>query len=168
MPKIIKNLESKLLTEARRQIEELGYGAVTIRSVAAACGVGVGTVYNYYSSKDQLLATYMLEDWNQCVTAINAVSNYSDTPKPVVRCIYDQLLAYAQRHQSIFRDQTALTAFAGFSGNYHRLLRSQIAAPLQKFCESDFSADFTAEALLTWTMAGTDFDVLYPMIQKLL
>ena len=48
MPKIIKNLESKLLEEARRQILEFGYGAVTVRSVAAACGVGVGTVYNYF------------------------------------------------------------------------------------------------------------------------
>ena len=73
MPKIIKNLERILLEEARNQIEASGYSAVTIRSVAAACGVGVGTVYNYYASKDELLAAYMLEDWNACITAINAV-----------------------------------------------------------------------------------------------
>lgn len=50
MPKIIKNLESKLIAEAQKQILAQGYGAVTIRSVANACGVGVGTVYNYFSS----------------------------------------------------------------------------------------------------------------------
>ncbi len=50
MPKIIENLQSKLIEEAKKQIEEAGYGAMTIRSVAKACGVGVGTVYNYFSS----------------------------------------------------------------------------------------------------------------------
>ena len=45
MPKIIENLEDRLIQEARRQIAESGYGATTIRSVAKGCGVGVGTVY---------------------------------------------------------------------------------------------------------------------------
>ena len=46
MPKIIENLESRLLAEAYRQTREAGYSALTIRNVAKACGVGVGTVYN--------------------------------------------------------------------------------------------------------------------------
>ena len=167
MPKIIKNLERKLLEEARRQIETSGYSAVTIRSVAAACGVGVGTVYNYYSSKDDLLAAYMLEDWNDCVTAITAVSNYSDQPRPVVRCIYDRLRDYALRNQAVFRDPGAASAFAGSFSRYHGILRGQLATPLRKFCSSDFAADFLAESLLTWTMAGTEFDALYGMIEKL-
>lgn len=55
MPKIIENLESRLIEEAKKQIEESGYEAVTIRSVARACGVGVGTVYNYFPSKEVLI-----------------------------------------------------------------------------------------------------------------
>ena len=167
MPKIIKDLESRLIEEAKRQIEDAGYGAVTIRSVAKACGVGVGTVYNYFPSKDALLATYMLRDWERCTTAINAVSAYSDGPKAVVRCIYDQLLAFAELHKAIFRDEAAGAAFAGSFSRYHAMLRSQLAFPLRKFCQSDFAAEFIAENLLTWTMAGTDFAVLYGMIEKL-
>ena len=167
MPKIIKNLERKLLEEARHQIEESGYSAVTIRSVAAACGVGVGTVYNYYASKDELLAAYMLEDWNVCITAITAVSNYSDHPRPVILCIYDQLKDYALRNRTIFSDAAAASAFAGISGRYHKVLRSQLATPLRKFCDCDFAAEFLAESMLTWTMAGIDFDELYGMIKKL-
>ncbi len=166
MPKIIKNLESRLIEEANKQIEEAGYAAMTIRSVAKACGVGVGTVYNYFPSKDDLLAAYMLSDWNSCVTAINTVSAYSDSPKPVVRCTYDQLLAYSDRHRAIFQDDAAASAFAGSFSRYHSLLRRQLAAPLRKFCESDFASEFIAEALLTWTMAGKDFDDIYGMIGK--
>ena len=167
MPKIIKDLESRLIEEAKRQIEEAGYGAVTIRSVAKACGVGVGTVYNYFPSKDELLATYMLRDWDRCITAINAVSDYSDAPQGVVRCIFDQLLAFEKMHKAIFRDEAAGAAFSGSFSHYHTMLRDQLAAPLRKFCRSDFAADFIAESLLAWTMAGTEFDALYGMIEKL-
>lgn len=167
MPKIIENLESKLMEEAKKQIEQSGYGSMTIRSVARACGVGVGTVYNYFPSKDALLATYMLSDWNECIAAINAVSQYSDSPTAVVRCTYDQLLAYAGRHQAIFRDEAAASAFAGSFSHYHGLLRSQLAAPVRKFCSSDFASEFIAESLLTWTMAGKSFDEMNGMIAKL-
>ena len=166
MPKIIENLESRLIEEAKKQIEESGYGAMTIRSVAKACGVGVGTVYNYFSSKEELVATHLLEDWKQCITAIRAVSTYSDFPRPVALCIYDQLISFANRHQAIFRDEAAAAGFAGSFGTYHALLRSQLSEPLRKFCSSDFAADFLAEALITWTMAGRSFDEIYGMLEK--
>lgn len=167
MPKIIENLEQKLMDEARRQIEEAGYAAMTIRSVAKACGVGVGTVYNYFASKEDLLARHLLADWTQCIAAIEATGILSDTPCPVVRCIYDQLCSFSQRHRNIFRDEAASSCFSGAFGRYHSILRSQLAQPLRKFCGSDFTAEFIAEALLTWTMAGKTFDKIYGMVQKL-
>ena len=167
MPKIIENLETRLMAEARQQIERSGYAAMTIRSVAQACGVGVGTVYNYFPSKDALLAAYLLSDWKECITAITQTGELSDTPAPVVRCIYEQLLRYARRHQAIFRDEAAAANFAGSFSRYHGLLRSQLAAPLKKFCGSDFPAEFIAESLLTWTMSGKSFDEIYGIIAKL-
>lgn len=167
MPKIIENLERRLLEEARKQIMESGYGSMTIRSVAAACGIGVGTVYHYYPSKDALIAAFMLEDWKQCVETIRVVSADSDSPETVARSIYDQLHQFAAKHQAIIQDETAAAGFAGSFGKYHGLLRDQLSDPLLKFCSSDFSADFIAESLLTWTMAGKDFDELYSIISKL-
>ena len=167
MPKIIKNLETKLIEEAKKQIEEAGYGAMTIRSVAKACGVGVGTVYNYFPSKDALIATYLLEDWNSCILSIRAVSTYSETAEPVLRCIYDQLKAFSSRHTSIFLDETAAAAFTGSFSQYHGLLRSQLAAPVRRFCRDDFTAEFIAEAMLTWIVAGKNFDELSKVLQRI-
>lgn len=167
MPKIIENPEIRLMEEARRQIEEFGYAAMTIRSVAKGCGIGIGTVYNYFPSKDALVAGYMLGDWKACVAAIDECSAQANSPETVVRFIYQQLLAFAIRHRNVFQDEAAATAFSGSFSQYHTLLRSQIAAPLRKFCSDGFSAEFIAESLLTWTMAGKDFDVIYGQLQKL-
>lgn len=167
MPKIIENLENRLIAEAKRQIEQSGYGAMTIRSVAKACGVGVGTVYNYFPSKEDLVATHLLEDWKECITAVQAVSAHSDSPRPVALSIYDQLVSFAGRHRAVFRDDAAAASFAGSFGKYHAMLRAQLSAPLRKYCASDFTADFLAEALLTWTMAGKAFDEIYGMMEKL-
>ena len=157
MPKIIENLEEKLMAEAKRQIEESGYSAVTIRSVAKSCGVGVGTVYNYFPSKEELLAAYLLRDWKECVAAIHESSCQSATPEPVLRSMFDHLLAFSTRHRAIFRDAAAASAFAG----------SQLAAPLRKFCNGDFPAEFIAESLLTWSLSGKSFDQIYAMIEGL-
>ena len=167
MPKIIENLETKLLEEAKRQIRDSGYGAMTIRSVAKGCGVGVGTVYNYFPSKDALVASFMLGDWNRCMDAICAVSTCSDTAMPVLRCMYDQLVHFAKLHQDVFQDEAAAASFAGSFGSYHKLLRSQLAQPLEKFCGNDFTPEFIAEALLTWSMDGKSFDEIWGIISKL-
>ena len=167
MPKIIENLPEKLAEEARRQIIESGYGAMTIRSVAKACGVGVGTVYNYYPSKDALVAQFMLEDWKNCIDAIEQCARTAKGHEPVLWSIYDSLIQFMQRHEMILRDENAAASFSGTSGKYHGLLRSQLAAPLRRFCRDDFTADFVAEAMLTWTVSGRSFDELQNVLNKL-
>ena len=165
MPKIIENLETRLMEEAQRQIESVGYTATTIRSVAKSCGVGVGTVYNYFPSKDALIAAFMLEDWNKCLAAI--VAQASADPRDLCLCIHRQLKEFSLLNQVLFRDQAAVASFSAASARYHGLLRSQLAKPLEPFCGSGFPGEFIAEALLVWTMAGKEFDEIYGMIGKL-
>ena len=167
MPKIIENLKDRLIAEAEKQIEESGYGAVTIRSVAKACGVGVGTVYNYFPSKEALIATHLLDDWKLCVDIIARTAESAADARPVLQCVSQQLVSFADRHQAIFRDEVAAAGFAGSFGQYHSMLRGQLASPLRKFCQDDFTAQFVTESLLTWTMAGRSFDEIYHILKKL-
>ena len=168
MPKIIMNLESRLMEEASKQVRENGYCNTTIRSVANACGVGVGTVYNYFESKESLLSRYLVADWTESITAINAVSTYSDSPMPVLRCIYDQLQVYTERHHVLFQDPDAAASFSNSFNRHRKIVREQLSAPLRKFCEDDFTAEFIAENMLIWTSSHKDFDELYRLIAKLL
>ena len=168
MPKIIENLREKLVCEARNQVEQWGYSALTIRSVATACGVGVGTVYNYFASKDALVAAFMLEDWQHAMETIAASAQDEDSPRPVLECVHQQLGHFMMQYQSIFADEAALANFSGSPSPYHSLLRRQLAQPLGKFCAADFTAEFVAEAMLTWTVAGKGFEEIYAIIEKII
>ena len=167
MPKIIEHIKEHLLAEAAQQLKQGGYSALTIRSIAKGCGVGVGTVYNYFPSKEVLIATYLLQDWNICVNTIAHTAQIATQAQPVLLCIYQQLVDFASRHQAIFRDKATTTGFVSSFSQYHSLLRSQLAEPLRKFCSSDFAAQFVAESLLTWSMAGKSFDDIYEILKKL-
>ena len=167
MPKIIENLPERLAEEARRQIEESGFGAMTIRSVAKACGVGVGTVYNYYPSKEALVATFMLGDWKDCVTHIQRCAEDAQAPEMVLRIMHEKLRLFMEQYDPIFRDESAAVSYTGATSKYHGVLRDQLAAPIRKFCRDDFTAQFIAEAMLIWTVAGKSFDDLYILVSKL-
>ncbi len=47
---------AQILAAARRVIEEQGFAATTIEGIAAAAEVAAGSVYNYFGSKNALLA----------------------------------------------------------------------------------------------------------------
>ena len=168
MPKIIENLPQRLAEEARRQIAESDYGAMTVRSVAKGCGVGVGTVYNYYPSKEALVAAFMLSDWKNCMEPVRRCGDSSADAEEVLHAVYDGLQKFLQLHDKIFRDKAAGISFSGSGSRYHGMLRSQLAQPVRRFCRDDFTADFIAEALLTWSVEGTAFDELKILLLRLI
>lgn len=168
MPKVIENLELRLSEEARRQVEQAGYGALTIRSVANACGVGVGTVYNYFPSKEALAASYMLRDWQSCYAALLARCADAADGRAVVHAVYEELCRFRTAHAALFRDESARGSFSTFSALYHTRLRAELAKPLQAVCPDAFTAVFLAEALLTWSANEQDFEELYGVLAKII
>lgn len=52
-----------ILNISKELIREQGWAALNIRAVAAACGVSVGSIYNYYGSKSDLIASTVESVW---------------------------------------------------------------------------------------------------------
>ena len=46
-------------------------------------------------------------------------------------------------------------------------LRGPLGQALEKFCADPFAAEFIAEAVLTWSMAGKTFEEIFGMLEKL-
>ena len=166
MPKIIENVREQLLAEARAQILQRGYANTTIRSVAGACGLGVGTVYNYFSSKEMLIATAVFEDWKKHLSDMHTLP--VDHPRTLLEGIYHSLQHFAKEHQVLFSDADAAKLVSVGSSGRHKMLREQIAALVRPVCESDFCAQFVAESLICWSMEHADFDTVFPLLEKII
>lgn len=55
--------KEEILNTSRALIQQQGWSAVNIRSVAAACGVSVGCIYNYFDSKAALVGATVESVW---------------------------------------------------------------------------------------------------------
>ena len=172
MPKIIEHLREQLLEEAKRQIGERGFSKTTVRSVAAACGVGVGTVYNYFESKEILIASFILEDWKAHLSEMKRLPICE--PRALLWGIYDSLRRFAEKNETLFSDPDAAKLISTGSSARHKMLREQIASVILPVCERNgvenprLASDFVSEALICWSMEGVDFDTLYPMLEKII
>ena len=166
MPKIIENARDQLLAEAKRQIIENGYAATTVRSVAGALGIGVGTVYNYFESKEMLIATFVFEDWKRYLAYMSGLP--TDDSYKLLNGIYGALQSFAKENEALFSDPDASrTVSAGISAR-HKILREQISEFVLPVCYEAFDAEFVSEALICWSMDGKKFDTVYPLIKKLI
>lgn len=57
--------KEEILEASRELIRQSGWSAVSIRSVAAACGVSVGAIYNYFDSKAALVGAAVESVWRE-------------------------------------------------------------------------------------------------------
>lgn len=57
--------KEEILAACRELIRAQGWQAVSIRTVAAACGVSVGSIYNYFGSKSRLTAAAVESVWGE-------------------------------------------------------------------------------------------------------
>ena len=173
MPKIIENAQQMILQEARRQVTERGYSAMTMKSVAAACGLAVGTLYNYYPSKDVLVASFMLEDWQACLARMAVRLEKAEAPRELLAAVHEGLFAFIREHAPLFSDPGAgKSSAAGFPAR-HQLLRGQLAAmlaaPVRRLSPGapSFLPDFLAESLLSWAGTDTEFETLCRVMTRL-
>ena len=57
--------KEEILKIGRELIRQQGWAAINIRAVAAACGVSVGSIYNYFTSKADLVGAIVESVWHE-------------------------------------------------------------------------------------------------------
>lgn len=172
MPKIIHNAKAILIDEAKRQLEENGYSAMTMRSVASACGFAVGTIYNYFDSKEVLVGSFVVEDWKNHLDEMAALP-IGDS-KILLGGIYASLSSFIKKHEKLFSDPDAAKIIHHDFTSKHRILRDQIAKFILPLCEEkqlekpDAISRFLSEAIISMAIDKADFETVYPVLEKLI
>lgn len=140
MPKIIKNLRSSILKCAKDELLEKGYDALNIRAVARECGIAVGTVYNYFPSKETLAAHIMMEDWARELERIRLGCELAQSVSEALRALYDGVTAFYAIYRSVWEGYNFSAGAKSAYGSRRNMLVRQLAdcvsAALERFAPS--------------------------------
>lgn len=175
MPKIIEGLRESILSVCRELLLVEGYAALTVRTVAARCGVAVGTVYNYFPSKDLLVASVMLDDWLRTHARMQQGTEAAATMAQGLRSIYDGLVDFSATYRQAWAQYTATGGALSILQKRHGMLVGQltgIIAPMlarMGHVPDDVCLEIAANTLLTWSQReDCSFDAVAHAMEKLL
>ena len=136
MPKIIPNLKNTIITKGREILFSEGYDALSMRRMAAECGIAVGTIYNYMRNKDDLVAHICMEDWQKAADEINeGLKGIRDFPAGV-EYVYRGLLDFNNDYQRYWNQYSESGGSPDIVKKIHPHLRSKLSRMLRGLLES--------------------------------
>ncbi|MFJ4264394.1 TetR/AcrR family transcriptional regulator [Paenarthrobacter nicotinovorans] len=110
---IERNSADVIRSEAAKLFFERGYDATSLRQVAAASGLRVGSLYNHIDSKEHLLLQIMggiMDDLMDCIR--QAVEVNGDAVAKLRAALSDHLRFHAERAQEVFIGNTELRSLS--------------------------------------------------------
>lgn len=173
MPKIIAELEKTIKEKTKVLLFENGYSNLTIRQIAQDCNMAAGTMYNYFKSKEYLVAAIILDDWLSQLQKLNKTATKAKTPIEGIKAIYSQLIEFYGTYDKIWSDYSMNSDRAFPSKEKHILLVSQISSVIKELLERfDYTDpvvfDFLSEWLLFSANNKMDFDKYLTIIEKII
>ena len=98
---IVVTSKEDILKTSRELIQRQGWSAINIRSVAAACGVSVGSIYNYFDSKAALVSATVESIWCEIFRRPEDEAVFQDT-QACIGWIYGQMEYGCKRYPGFF------------------------------------------------------------------
>ena len=97
MPKIIDNPMQTILDHAKEIIRIEGYMGLNIRKVAESSGLAIGTIYNYFPTKNDLVARIMTDYWEEYFVVFRKIEEQDTDFYHKLREIFSQLDLFVNR-----------------------------------------------------------------------
>lgn len=172
MPKIIANLQETILTEAKALLLERGFRALNVRDVAKRCNIAVGTLYNYFASKEMLAASIMLADWSKTMDDAEAAVDRADSCIDGLEVIHNAVHSYSACYSRLFGEFGPAMIIPE---EYHNKLVAQLTSLTERLFsrfhmsqEGDICHFLAENILYTASHSGSDFETVRPILHKLL
>lgn len=134
----------EILKASRRLAKERGWKAVSIRSVAAACGVSVGSIYYYFPSKTALLTDTVESVWYEIFHEPDDPVVFEDTER-CVTWVYARMEAGSREYPGFFTLHSL-----GFMEDGKRSGKADVRQATGQGEEADEKADGVVRMHQTW------------------
>ena len=143
---------------------EAGYSSLAIRDIATACGIGTGTVYNYFENKEMLVAHVMLEDWLEAMSEIkdrNTGTKDISTKADRAEAVFEAVKSFSLKYEAVWSQYAGSIHAGTASSDRHPALIEQV-------CRASGLDSFTVEVLVHFaTISGTQYEDIRKNINKL-
>jgi AcrR family transcriptional regulator len=101
-----------ILDAAETVFAQRGFHGARIQDIAAQARIAVGTVYNHFAQKDDVLSA-LLEERTEEMLAQLLATDHAPTFEARLRARVASLLAYVEQHRAFFAVATEHGVFAG-------------------------------------------------------
>lgn len=102
MSRIIENPRELILAAAKEILYNDGYKKLSMRNVAKACDIGLGTIYNYYPTKEELVIEMMTGYWSEYMLETQAIINSDGDFYDKLKKIFDNLSIFIKTFKEIW------------------------------------------------------------------
>lgn len=180
-----KTITSKnmILLASKEIVKESGLSSLGIRDVAKKCDISIGSVYNYFSSKEDLVLSTIESIWTEILN-LESWFNSNLRFDEVVICFYNSVIEGSKEY-SFFLDSHAISIMntskakgKNLMNNFFENIINLMVTSIKddKCVKPDvFSKDFTEEDFAEFVFSNilmlvmkrkTSCDFLVKMIQK--
>lgn len=88
---------------------ERGYSAATVREIASELGIKAGSIYNHYTSKQEILVDLMVRTLDELIVGLDEAIAECNSPTDALRAaIVHHVLFHRTRHREAFVADTEL------------------------------------------------------------
>lgn len=184
MNKVVTS-KSEVLQVSRELIQKSGWSAISIRAVASACDVSVGTIYNYFDSKSDLVSAAIESVWCDIFHDSENAEQFGDTLS-CIKWLYERIEygnkvypGFFSLHSSIFASLEKKDAVLLMKKTWDHILKGLcmvLRADPNIRCDAfnkDFSPEKFAEMIFSLVLSALmkqDYDpsALLQMVQRCL
>lgn len=172
MPKNLNNVKEDILSVTRELLKDTGYTDLSIRKIANQCGIATGTLYNYYNSKDQIIAEILLNEWNLMLRRMDLSTKTVSNPIDKLEIMFSELNNFMTNvHGAWFQTHPVSTDTnmdVSKIKEKKKLLRNQISQKIYYFISMDKPiteeamniCDIISNILISYSNEKVDFSKL--------
>lgn len=96
MPRVIENPKQLILSKAKEILYNQGYNKLSMRALSKACGIALGTIYNYYPTKKDLVVEMMTDYWQNYLDSVREIVNKNTDIYIKLNSVFNELEVFIQ------------------------------------------------------------------------
>ncbi len=102
MSRLIENPKELIIGKAQEILYRDGYLKLSMRSLAKECEIALGTIYNYYPTKQELITEMMMEYWQNFLKQVREIVGSEDEFYHELKDIFNELAVFIRNFKQFW------------------------------------------------------------------